>query len=347
MTSGRADGLVVAVTGPTGDIGRAFVKALGRAPGVDLIRGMARRSFDPGAHGIRKLEYVRGDVLDRTAVEALVKDADVVVHLAFAIFGGADEAHAVNIEGSRNVFEAALEARVARIVYTSSVAAYGFHDDSPERITEDSVPRGSEEHHYSVHKVGVETLLANLTRGRDVDVYVFRPCIVAGPTALALIERIPYVKLGERMPSPVKRIVGSVPLLRPVIPDPGVPFQLVHEDDVATALVAAVAGRGRPGVYNLAAEGEVALTDLAHALGWYAVPVPEIAVDATARIVSRLPYLPAEAKWVNALRVPVLVDCSRARRELGWHPQHDALDTLAQTIGAARSRGLLPWPGRS
>ena len=73
---------------------------------------------------------------------------------------------------------------------------------------------------------------------------MFRPCIVAGPDALMLIEQIPYVRVGERLPAAVRSLVHSVPILKPVIPDPGVPFQLVHHDDVACALGAAVM-RGR------------------------------------------------------------------------------------------------------
>jgi nucleoside-diphosphate-sugar epimerase len=84
---------------------------------------------------------------------------------------------------------------------------------------------------------------------------------------------------------------------------------------------------------------------LAQALGWYSIPIPELAIDATAKIVSRLPMLPAEASWVHAVRVPVLMDTSKARTKLGWEPQNDALDTLAQTVAAARQQGLVPWRG--
>ena len=52
---------------------------------------MARRPFDPAAQGLRKTEYRQGDVLDRAAVDALVAEADVVVHLAFIIMGGHEE----------------------------------------------------------------------------------------------------------------------------------------------------------------------------------------------------------------------------------------------------------------
>src|SRR5262249_38186769 len=80
--------LTVAVTGPPGEIGRAFISALERVPEVDRVIGMARRPFDLAGQGWEKTEYRRGDVLDREAVAALVEGADVVVHVAFAIVAG-------------------------------------------------------------------------------------------------------------------------------------------------------------------------------------------------------------------------------------------------------------------
>ena len=303
---------------------------------------MARRPFDPADAGwSSKVEYLQGDILDRASVERLVSDVDVVVHLAFIIMGKEDEAREVNLDGSRNVFEASFAGRVRRLVYTSSVAAYGFHDDNPDLLDESVPPRGTQEHYYSAQKAEVEEMLDNLSRmARATDVYVFRPCIVAGAQATELIENIPYVQLGEKIPAPVRSLMGSIPLLRPVIPDPGIPFQLVHTEDVARALSASVVGDGEPGVYNLAAEGEVTMTDLAHSLGWYAMPVPEVTVDVTARIVSSLPLMPSRAAWISAIRVPVLMDCTKAREKLGWEPRYDVLDTLADTIVGAREKGL-------
>src|SRR3954452_19159452 len=134
--------LTVAVTGPTGEIGRAFISALERAPEVERVIGMARRPFDLAGQGWEKTEYRRGDVLDRDAVEALVEDADVVVHLAFAIIAGGDQSRRINLTGSRNVFEATAASDAQRLVYTSSVAAYGFHRDMPELLSEDDPIRG-------------------------------------------------------------------------------------------------------------------------------------------------------------------------------------------------------------
>lgn len=339
--NGTPKRLTVAVTGPTGAIGKALVTELDRDARIEKIVGMARRPFDPVAAGWEKVEYRQGDILDRASVEGLVADVDVVVHLAFIILGSENEAREVNLDGSRNVFEASFNAGVLRLVYTSSVAAYGFHDDNPDELDETVPARGTEEHYYSAQKAEVEKMLENLGRhARGTDVFVFRPCIVAGAQATELIENIPYVQLGERIPAPVRGLMGAIPLLRPVIPDPGTPFQLVHAEDVAHALVAAVVGAGEPGIYNLAAEGEITLSDLAHALGWYAMPVPELSIDLTARVISKLPLMPSRAAWISAIRTPVLMDCTKAREKLGWEPQNDALDTLADTIAGAREKGL-------
>jgi UDP-glucose 4-epimerase len=337
-----ATGARIAVTGPSGDIGRALMRALERSREVASVRALGRRELDPAAEGWRKTTYLRGDVLDRAAVDELVAGADAVIHLAFAIMGaGGREGRRVNVEGSRNVFEAALAAGAKRLVYTSSVAAYGFHDDNPELLTEDVAPRGTDAHAYSAEKASVERLLGQMTAGAPVELYVFRPCIVAGPDALLLIESIPYVQVGERMPGAVRRLLEGVPVLKPVIPDNGVRFQLVHHDDVASALRAAALGRGKPGIYNLAGPGTLKMRDLADDLGWYAIPVPELAVDAAAELAGRLPFVPPKAQWINALRVPMLMDTAKARRELRWRPRYGARETLRATIAAARAGEML------
>ncbi|HST54695.1 MAG TPA: NAD-dependent epimerase/dehydratase family protein [Solirubrobacteraceae bacterium] len=329
-------GLTVAVTGPTGEIGQAVVSALERSRDVKRVIGMARRAFDPAQFGWKKVTYRRGDVLDASAVAELVKHADVVVHLAFIIMGAQQETSAVNLEGSRNVFEAVAAAGVKRLVYTSSVAAYGFHRDNPQPLTESVPARGTAGHYYSAQKADVEALLSETLAASSTAAYVFRPCIVGGRDAPLLIDSLPYTQLSERLPGAVLRLLDGVPILKPVLPDPGVPFQLVHHDDVASAIRAAVLGRGTPGVYNLAGPGQLTVAELARELGWYSIPVPELAVGAVAEMVGRLGFLPAQAQWVSAFREPVIMDVAKARRELRWRPQHDALETLRETIAAAR-----------
>ncbi len=324
-------GLCIAVTGPTGEIGKAAVTALEHEPAVEKIVGMARRPFDTSTLGWTKTVYQQGDITDREAVDALVADVDVVVHLAFIIMGSRDESARVNLKGTRNVFEATVAAeRPRRLVYTSSVAAYGYHPDNPTPLTEDVPARGSDEHYYSEQKAACEAALAEITEGSDLEVFILRPCIVAGPKAQMMADAMPWNKL----PSPVRAVVKAVPVLKPVVPDPGVPLQLVHHDDVASAIALAATAPAPPGAYNIAGEGLITLSDVAKALGGRPVRVPAAAASAASGAISRLPYVPSALEWLHAGRTSVVMDTSRAKAQLGWRPNYSSADTLAALAAA-------------
>jgi nucleoside-diphosphate-sugar epimerase len=333
-----SQGLTVAVTGPTGDLGLSVVDALEGSRAVKKVVGMARRPFDPAEQGWKKTEYRQGDVQDEASVRDTVKGVDVVVHLAFSVMGEGDRTRAINVDGSRTVFEAAAAAGVQRICYASSVAAYGFHADSPTWLTEDVPVRGTPEHFYSAQKAEVEAVLAEIMLRRPAThAYVFRPCIVAGPRAQMLLQEMPYYRLSGAMPSAVAGLLSSMPMLKPVIPDPGNPMQLVHEKDVASAFLAGVRGLGEPGPYNLAGRGKITMSDIADELGWYSIPVPGLVMSTTAEIVDRMPMAPEAVSWIHAARRPVLMKTDRARDGLKWKPEHTAKATLKQMVAAHRA----------
>ena len=83
------------------------------------------------------------------------------------------------------------------------------------------------------------------------------------------------------------------------------------------------------------------MSDLADALGWYSIPIPDLAVGAAAELVARLPFAPAEAQWIESVRHPVLMDTSRARKLLAWRPAHDAAETLSAMVAEGRSARLI------
>ncbi|MGH3969861.1 MAG: NAD-dependent epimerase/dehydratase family protein [Mycobacterium sp.] len=321
-------GLTVAVTGPTGEIGTSTVTALERDPAVDHLIGMARRPFEPSSQGWTKTTYRQGDILDRDAVDTLVADADVVVHLAFVIMGSRQDSARVNLAGTRNVFEAcaagAGEGHPRRLVYSSSVAAYGYHADNPVPLTEQVPPRGSPEHYYSEQKAACEAALDEITAGSPLEVFVLRPCVVAGPQAHALVDampwnRIPYAATATRV----------LPLLKPPVPDPGNPLQLVHHDDVAAAIALAATGSAPPGVYNIAGDGVLSVSDLAAALGGRPVRIPAAAATATSAVIARLPFVPSSAEWLHVARTSVVMDTSKAKTQLHWSPRFTSAQTLA------------------
>ena len=292
---------------------------------------MARRPFDPAAHGWKRTEYRRGDVLDRASVEGLVEGADVVVHLAFVVLKASSETRHVNVEGSRNVFEAAVASGAQRLVYSSSVAAYGFPEDLDGLITEDLPALGHARHPYSAHKAEVEGVLADALSGGETEAWVFRP-----------VHRRRARRAGADRPGALARAAAGPagrgwPARSASCPIPACPSSSSTTTTSPPRCAPAVLGRGEPGAYNLAAAGEITMSDLADALGYRTVPMPKLAVEAAAELIRHLPFLPEEASWVEALRRPVLMDASKARRLLRWRARHDAQETLRLTI-SGRSR---------
>jgi UDP-glucose 4-epimerase len=325
-------GVTVAVTGPTGEIGISTVTALEQNPAVDRIVGMARRPFDPSSLGWTKTAYWQGDILDRQAVEELVADVDVVIHLAFIMFGSREESARVNLAGARNVFEATVAAeRPKRLVYTSSVAAYGYHSDNPVPLIEDVPPRGSPEHYYSEQKAACEAELAEITKGSSLEVFILRPCIVAGPKAPALADAMPW----RHLPGVVQSATRAVPLLKMPVPDPGFPLQLVHHDDVAAAIALAATSDAPPGAYNIAGEGEVSISEVVTALGGRPVRVPAVAATAASAAIAHMPFVPSALEWLHVARASVVMDTSKAKSQLGWKPKYTSAETLQALAEAA------------
>ena len=169
---------------------------------------MARRPFDPAAHGWKKIEYRQGDVLDRGSVEALVdgrrrRRAPRVHHHR----ASATAARDINLEGSRNVFEAARRRGRKRLVYASSVAAYGFHDDDRAAHRGRSRRAATTRYPYSHHKAEVEALLDDVLDDAD-DRRLRLPAVHrrrAGGAAARQPD--PLRPLGEKLPGRRARAV--------------------------------------------------------------------------------------------------------------------------------------------
>jgi nucleoside-diphosphate-sugar epimerase len=330
-------GLTVAVTGPTGTFGAGLVPLLQDDDRIERVIGIARRPFDPAERGWTKMEYRRGDVRDVDALREAFRGADVVVHLAFLITGNAsrETTRAINVDGTLNTFRATADAGARRFVYASSVAAYGFHDDTPERITEDRPVRPASRLFYAQEKAEVESLLDGESRRHpELDLYLLRPPVVLGPNVIGGKDVLPgpLAPLGRRLFGRPRKLPVPVPLLVPEHP-----LQFVHEEDVGRALLLCVVGAGPPGAYNIAGEGILTAADVAREFGALPVRLPAGPAQAVARAVARLPFLPPVAEWVEAAGRPVIMDTTRAREQLGWEPRYTGLEALRDTLGSGPS----------
>jgi UDP-glucose 4-epimerase len=336
LTSGLLPGLTVAVTGATGNVGTALLRAL-TAAGVKQVRGLARRE-PPDTAPYDGVRWYLADLGSRDSEEVLAEflhDVDVVVHLAWALQPGREpeRLRQVNVEGTRRVLDAAVAAGVPHVLHMSSLGVYSAGPPS-RRITEDWPTEGVPSSQYSRDKVECERLVRELVAEHpDVVVSVTRPTLVLQPEASSEIGR--YF-LGELGLAAARLLPGPVARLLP-LPLPSLYVSFVHADDVAAAIVQ-ILDRRAPGAFNLSAEPALSADDLARALGSWRIPTPAVVLRTALDVAYRAHLVPTEPGWLDlGLGVPLL-ESARARTVLDWKPAHRGDDVLREFV-AALGRG--------
>lgn len=312
----------VAVTGVGGLLGRRLVGSLERADAVERVRGLDLAA--PEGLESPKLDYRHADVRDRD-LPAVLEDVDVLVHLAFQMDPIQDEATMwdVNVEGTRNVFQAAAKAGVEKIVYPSSVVAYGAHPDNDFPLTEDSALRGNPDFNYADHKRQIEEWLWPWADEHpDITVTVLRPSLVSGPG----------------VDSAWTKVLVDQPRFT-VVKNHRPPLQLVHVDDVVSALDLAVR-EYLPGAYNVASEGWLSLDEVLAITGQRVVEVPEEVAFSVVERLWRLGLSPAPAGMVHFVMHPWVMSAQKLT-QAGWRPQYSNRDALAQLADEHRDVVLL------
>jgi nucleoside-diphosphate-sugar epimerase len=326
---GSLDGMRVVVTGATGNVGTSVVRALAADPRVEEIVGVARR---PPRWSNPRTRWVSADVVT-SSLEPVFDGAEAVIHLAWLIQPShdAEALRAVNVDGSRRVFEATVRAGAKVLVHASSVGVYS--PGPKERRVDESWPNGGVPTlFYARHKAEAERLLDDLES--EVRIVRLRPGLIFKREAASEIRRL---FIGPLLPSPLvqRRFLPLLPL------PPGLALQAVHADDVGEAYRLAVTSPDARGAYNIAAEPVLDEAELGRLLGARPVAVPARAVRAAASATWRARLQPTPPGWLDmGLGVP-LMDTTRAREELGWTARHSASDALLELLdGLRRSAGF-------
>jgi nucleoside-diphosphate-sugar epimerase len=315
----------IAVTGVGGLLGRALVQRLRAggpddAHGVDRIIGLDVRVpsglvTDGGAapDSAPDVELRAFDVRDPGLVDVLA-GVDVVVHLAFQMdpIRDVDEMRSINVDGTMNVMAAARAAGVGRVIYLSSVVAYGAHPDNDVPLTESSPLRGQPGFAYAEHKREVEDLLWLWHAAGDAPALtVLRSAAVFGPGVQNFLTR-----------------VLELPAL-PELPD-APPLQFVHVDDVVGAIVHALT-TPIDGAFNVAPDGWL---DHARVLALSGRRTLAMEPDRMRRLVEqahRLGLGELEPGVVELFQHPWLLANDRLRAT-GWAPTRSNEETLLETV---------------
>ena len=306
----------VLVTGASGFVGSAVARCL-----VDegfAVRALVR-SKSPRAHlaGL-DLDFCEGDLRDRSSLVRALAGVRHVFHLAadYRLWArDSREIFAANVEGTRNLMEEAMRARVERTVYTSSVATLGLRVDG---AADESVPLREEQGigAYKRSKIAAERLVESMIAERGLAAVIVNPSTPIGPR--------------DVRPTPTGRIIVEAAKGRiPAFVDTG--LNLVHVDDVASGHLAALR-HGRIGERYILGGQDVSfsqmLADVAGLVGrrpprvrlpWWAPMPVALAAEAVANLTGREPF--ATLNGIYMARHRMFFTSAKAEQALAYRPR--------------------------
>lgn len=315
----------IVITGASGNVGTALLRAL---PAQHDVVGLVRRP--PSPQGV--YERVDWRSMDLTGSDAIAElnrvfdGADVVVHLAWGFQPTRDTDYLtrLGVGGTSAVLQAAHASSVKHLIHMSSVGTYAAGRYG-QRVDESWPTTGIASSPYSRDKSAAEAIL---------DDYEHR----LGGAAIPIARMRPGFILQRAAASGLMRygLPGYVPMQLvpriPIVPlDKDLCIPLIHADDVAAAIVLAIEARAT-GPFNLASEPPVGRDDVADALGARALHVPSGVLGALVDLTWRVRLQHIDRGWLDLAFTVPLLDCSRARTQLGWSPTWTAHEALADLL---------------
>ena len=324
------------VTGATGFVGAAVARALLREPG-QTVRVLARpRGNRRNLDGL-DVEIAEGALEDAASLAAAVAGCRYLFHVAADYRLWVPDAAAMfraNVDGTRALMLAALDAGVERIVYTSSVATLGLVKSG---VADEATPSGESDMigPYKRSKFLAERVVDDLIAERALPAVIVNPSTPVGP--------------GDVKPTPTGRIVVEAAKGRmPGYVDTG--LNLVHVDDVAAGQLLA-AEHGRVGERYILGGENLSLAEIlvavASAVGRrppalkipYAVVLPIAAgAEMMARITGREPFTTLDG--VRMSRKKMYFSSAKAMRDLGYAPR-PARAAIADAVAWFAANGYL------
>ncbi len=328
------------VTGGAGFLGINLVRYL-RERGIQVV-SLDVAPFDyPERDSVKVLD---GDIRDVEVVRAAMEGVDLVVHAAAALpLYSAEEIYSTDVDGIRNVLEAAYDSGIDRFIHISSTAVYGIPDHHP--LKEDDRLHGVGP--YGEAKIEAEAICQEF-RERGMCVPIIRPKSFVGPERLGVFALFyDWAKDGKNFP-----MLGSGKNR----------YQLLDVKDLCSAIfLAATLPSSRVNdTFNIGAtefttmkEDYQAVLDFA-GHGKRIIPLPAAPAIWTLRLLEKLGISPLY-KWVyETAATDSFVDVAKAQRILGWNPKYSNqealvrnyawyIENLADFEGSSGVSHRVPW----
>ncbi len=169
----------VLVTGASGFVGSRLVDYLVFHYQAD-VRALVR-SYGRAVQLARlPVELALGDLTDVDSLRKAASGCEVIIHCAAGTSGEDEDRYAATVDGTRNILQAALEAKVKRFVHVSTVAVHG---PDPGQVIDESTPLVKSNDLYADSKVEAEELVSQFGHEKGLPVVILRPTIVYGPRA--------------------------------------------------------------------------------------------------------------------------------------------------------------------
>ncbi|MBI9077404.1 MAG: NAD-dependent epimerase/dehydratase family protein [Desulfatibacillum sp.] len=294
-------GKTVAITGINSYFAQTVIPKLVADDTVDRIIGI---DVTPQRKAYPKLEHVQEDIRSPRLGE-LFKGVHTVYHMAFIVAELRDKKKAwdININGSKNVFEACVKNGVKKVVYTSSATAYGAHSDNCLSITEDKPLRGNKDSYYSFGKVQVENFVTEyFQKHSEVKLVVLRVALGVGPNINNMFSDFWSRKIYGFM-------LGRHPHL-----------QLIHEQDLGEALYLAFK-KNLQGTYNVAASDGIPARWAFKQAGVRLVDLPTPIMKVLANVAFNLHLEKVSQGWVSLSEYSIHMNTDKFRKATGWEPK--------------------------
>ncbi len=338
---------MIAITGATGHVGNALLRALAARqtasesqgePAAGRVRAIVRPGRDVSScfAGL-DVEVAEADMRDQEALVAAFRDVNVVFHLAGIVSitkERYERLHAVNVEGTSNVLAACRETGVRRLVYTSSIHA--FVEPPHGTCTDETTAVDPQLVTTPYAKTKAEATRLVFAAARDgLDAVVVFPSGIIGPY--------------DFKPSQTGQLVLDLSRGRiKAWVDGG--YDFVDVRDVASGLIAALE-RGRSGEGYVLSGSEISVWDLFHTVAELSgTPAPRLHVNmrllrAVSPLIPFYYWATRQQPLFTSMSLEVInsncaMSCAKAERELGFAPR-PLRDTLGDTIGWFREQRML------